>query len=205
MTTIVTPSVKLVHATPDSEALIEMAGRVCYRSVPKDPVNSAGNFIKMLKRRHHMSVLEHASAGFIIQTDRAIGNEIVRHRVASYSQESTRYVCYLKDQFDSQISVLVPHDILPNTPSYDIWWAGVCFAEQTYLGLTKAGQTPEMARSVLPLCTATTLVWTANFREWLHIAALRDDLAAHPDMRVIMQMIKAELAKIAPHVFDWAE
>lgn len=201
---IVSPSVTLLHHTPDPERIIERAGRLCWKSAPRDKQDSHVAFIRMLKSNKHESVLEHANAGFVILTDRAIGNEIERHRIASYSQESTRYVCYAKEQHGGEIQVLCPKNLSPDAPGYDDWLTSCQESERRYLAMIAKGCKPEVARAVLPLCTKTELVMTANFRSFRNFLNLRTDEAAHPDIRIVAGLIRDELVKIAPTVFsEW--
>lgn len=154
---------------------IEIAGRVCYQSEPKgDPEK----FIRMIIKRGHESVLEHGSLTFKIRTNRAIANEIVRHRLASYSQESTRYVKYDDIEF-------IPGEKLRDSNLEEL----LSKAEFAYKFLTDYGLKPEEARDILPNATATTLVMTMNFRELRHFLKLRLDKAAHPQIRDLAGMI----------------
>ena len=154
---------------------IEIAGRVCYQSEPKgDPEK----FIRMIIKRGHESVLEHGSLTFKIKTNRAIANEIVRHRLASYSQESTRYVKYDDIEF-------IPCDRLGKTYGEDM----LSRSEDAYRFLINQEFKPEEARDILPNATATTLVMTMNFRELRHFLKLRLDKAAHPQIRELAGMI----------------
>ena len=154
---------------------IEIAGRVCYQSEPKgDPEK----FIRMIIKRGHESVLEHGSLTFKIRTNRAIANEIVRHRLASYSQESTRYVKYDDIEF-------IPCDRLGKTYGEDM----LLGFESAYKFLIDQEFKPEEARDILPNATATTLVMTMNFRELRHFLKLRLDKAAHPQIRELAGMI----------------
>lgn len=154
---------------------IEIAGRVCYQSEPKgDPEK----FIRMIIKRGHESVLEHGSLTFKLRTNRAIANEIVRHRLASYSQESTRYVKYDDIEF-------IPGDRLEGSFAEDM----LIRIEYTYQILIAKGLKPEEARDILPNCTATTLVTTMNFRELRHFLKLRLDKAAHPQIRELAGMM----------------
>lgn len=205
---IVEPSVELLHATPNAEQIIERAGRVCWKSEDKITDDSHVAFIRMLMEpgRKHESVLEHASAGFSVVCDRGISHEIVRHRICSYSQASTRYCNYGKGKFGGEISVIKPSEIVkgeyPGTPEFNAWWHSCQTAENEYLKMLAAGAKPQNARSVLPTCLATEIVWTANLREWRHILTLRGAPSAHPDIRVIISMIKPHLLRIAPTVFE---
>lgn len=163
---------------------IEIAGRVCYQSEPKGyPENE--KFIRMIIKRGHESVLEHGSLTFKVRTNRAIANEIVRHRLASYSQESTRYVKYDDIEFipwvDSENPLLL---------------SALKTIENHYMMLLDPWEefnvdkcTPEEARDILPNSTATTLVMTMNFRELRHFLKLRLDKAAHPQIRALARIM----------------
>lgn len=154
---------------------IEIAGRVCYQSEPKgDPEK----FIRMIIKRGHESVLEHGSLTFKVRTNRAIANEIVRHRLASYSQESTRYVKYDDIEF-------IPCDRLGKTYGEDM----LLGFESAYRFLIDQEFKPEEARDILPNATGTTLVMTMNFRELRHFLKLRLNKAAHPQIRELAGMI----------------
>lgn len=156
---------------------IEIAGRVCYQSEPKGyPENE--KFIRMIIKRGHESVLEHGSLTFKVRTNRAIANEIVRHRLASYSQESTRYVKYDDIEF-------IPGDRLGRSYAEDM----MTRIEEAYIFLIGQEFKPEEARDILPNATATTLVMTMNFRELRHFLKLRLDKAAHPQIRELAGMI----------------
>lgn len=199
---IVNPSATLIHHTPDPERVIERAGRVCWRSEERITDDSHVAFIRMLKGKNHESVLEHASAGFLIVTDRGISHELVRHRIASYSQESTRYCGYNKGKFGGEIQVIRPSGVSEADAQ---WVMAMIHAETAYLEMLKRGAHPQEARSVLPTCLKTELVMTANFREWRHFLALRLSTAAHPDIRYIADMIRAQLVVISPNVFsEWS-
>ena len=191
---------ELVWSTPNPEQVIEAAGRTCYKSEDKITPDSAGRFVKMIAKNGHESVIEHASASFRIITDRGISHEIVRHRVAtSYSQESTRYVCYGKEKFGKEITVIEP----PNLDETQrlLWHVACQEAELSYLKMLDAGATPQITRSVLPTCLKTELVMTTNFRAWKHFIALRTSQAAHPQIREIALEIEKILTQLAPNVF----
>ena len=154
---------------------IEIAGRVCYQSEPQgDPEK----FIRMIIKMGHESVLEHGSLTFKVRTNRAIANEIVRHRLASYSQESTRYVKYDDIEF-------IPCEKLREDYVEDM----LLGFENAYKFLTYYGSRPEEARDILPNATGTSLVMTMNFRELRHFLKLRLDKAAHPQIRELAGMI----------------
>lgn len=195
---IVQPSATLITHTLDSEKVIELAGRVCYKSEEKITADSHVAFIKMILKSGHESVLEHASASFHLVTDRGISHELVRHRLASYSQESTRY-CNYGNQ--NSITVIRPCGIISENAKR-IWYDAMVEAEDCYLALLGEGLTPQVTRSVLPTCLKTEVVMTANFREWRHFLKLRLSPAAHPDMRELAGLIRDQLVTLAPTVFE---
>lgn len=182
----------VLSSTPDAARLIEAAGRTCYRSEERIGPGTARAFVSMLRRRGHMSVLEHASATLRLTTDRGVTHELVRHRVASYSQESTRYCDY-----SGSLRFVRPVGLAHVAQ----WEAAMVSAAQQYRLLRDLNERPEQARSVLPNSLATEIVVTANFREWLHILDLRTDVAAHPQMRVLMGLVEGLLIDLCPEVF----
>ena len=168
--------------------------------------------IAMLIKRGHESVLEHASATFKITTDRGITHEIVRHRIASFSQESTRYVDYMvKEDGEAveskaiNIKVILPIGL--DDGQMDVWSRAMIKAEEYYEDLRRSGCPPQVARDVLPTCLKADIVMTCNFREWRHFIKLRASKAAHPKIQVIAKGIHAALNKHAPNVFPdlWPE
>ncbi len=206
---IVEQSAELEFITPDAAQLIERAARTCYKSEGKIHEGSADLLIQKIIKRGHLSVLEHASATFRFVTDRGITHELVRHRLAAYSQESTRYCNYSKDGSEGSgaIQFILPCDEhgFPRWSAGDmrleIWQAQMLLAEQAYLDLLEAGETPQFARSVLGNSLKTEIVMTANFREWLHVIELRTAVAAHPQIRHIIGLASAMLAVKCPVIF----
>ena len=196
---IVRPNVELLWVTKNPESIIELSGRTAYKSEDLISKDSSKKFIKKIYRSGHHSVLEHASASFKIVTDRGITHEIVRHRLASYTQESTRYCNYSANKFNSEISVIEPPNL---TISMRNQWLQACeFAEASYFNLLQLGVSPQIARSVLPTCTKAEIIMTCNFREWLHFISLRSSSDAHPQIQPIALAILRELAGYAPSVF----
>ena len=195
---IVTPSVELLNITENAEALIERAGRTCYKSEDKITPESASVFIKSLLKRGHLSVIEHASATMKFICDCGVTHELVRHRLASYSQESTRYCDY-----GGEICVIVPPDIGNDTNDhkYCTWWTACRNAEISYRNMHAIGCPPQIARSVLPICVKTEIVVTANLREWMHILKLRTSKAAHPQIRNLMKIAEQLLIEKCPTIF----
>lgn len=174
---------------------------VYYSDCPKCYERSAQEFIQKILKNGHHSVLEHASASFRVICDRGISHEFVRHRIFSYSQESSRYCNYSSDKFGNEITVIQPLGLHQETFEYADWVISCQSAERSYFSLISRGVSPQVARSVLPTCLKTEIVATTNFRSWRNFLKLRLDKAAHPDMIVIAKLICAELKKVAPTVF----
>lgn len=201
---IVEPSVELLRITEDGARAIEEAGRTCYKSEDKSTDDSAYRFVRMLSDRGHQAMLEFGYASFRVVTDRGISHEIVRHRLFSYAQESTRYCNYSKDKFDKEISVVLPSNIrsTDRDGSYELWKQACELTQKHYFLLLQSGCSPQVARSVLPTCLKTEIVMQANFREWLHFLYLRHSPHAHPDMQLVAAQIGAILKKECPAVFE---
>ena len=177
---VVEPWAKLISHTPAPAELVEAAGRTCYKSEPKGAPEA---FVKMILGRKHHSVLEHASASFRFVTDRGISHEIVRHRIASYSQESTRFVNYSENGRMGGIQVIVPSTVRPENRA--IFIKGFEAAQHFYQAALDAGEPPQNARALLPTGTKTELVMTCNLREWRHFIAMRNAPDAHPDILMV--------------------
>ena len=193
------PSVELMFITPNAAQLIEAAGRTCYKSEDKITDESAEAFVKMIDKRGHHSVLEHAYATLRFVTDRGITHEIVRHRIASYSQESTRYCNYTKNKFGAELTLLPPSGM--SVAERFIWDRAANQSEQNYNDMIAAGSPPQRARGVLLTNQKTEIVVTYNFREWLHFLKLRTAKAAHPDMQIVAIQAGRILAEECPAVF----
>lgn len=178
--------------------LIEEAARACYLSDDKIGEDTWGPFIRQRIDEGHDSVIEHSMITFIFITDRGIANELVRHRLTSPSQESTRYVNYK----NRDIEVIMPSDIQPGTPAFDEWYTSMLNSLDTYQRMASLGVKPQVARSVLPLCLKTKIYITANIREWRHIFQLRTSKAAHPDMRLLMASALEQAKEMFPVMFD---
>ena len=181
---------------------IEKAGRTCYKSEDRITDESAEAFIRKLIERGHESVLEHESITVRFICDRGVSHEIVRHRIASFSQESTRYCNYSGDRFENQITFIKPCFLPEVSVTYRLWKRAMFVAEKKYFGLLNWGCTPQEARSVLPNSTKTEVVMTANLREWRHFLKLRTAKAAHPQMRELTVPLLHELQERIPVVFD---
>ena len=176
---------------------IEYTGRVCYKSEDKITDDSAVEFARMLIRRGHLTPIEQSFFRVRFVCDRGVSHELVRHRLASFNQESTRYVDYEKG---GEVMVIEPPGL--NDASRPIWRQAMLDAEAAYLHLRKSGQKPEIARSVLPNSLKTEIIVGANMREWRHIFKLRAAKPAHPQMRQLMCPLLAEMRERVPVVFD---
>ena len=181
---------------------IEVAGRTCYKSEDKITQESSKGFVKGIIKSGHHSVIEHISITVRFICDRGISHELVRHRLAAFSQESTRYANYSKDKFGNEITVIKPVFWSEESEAYGYWLAAMKNAEDTYLNLLKTGAKAEEARSVLPNSLKTEIVMTCNLREWRHVLNLRCSKAAHPQIREIMLPLLKELHEKIPVVFD---
>lgn len=211
---------------------IEKAGRTCYKSEDKITDKSCINFVKKIITSGHYSVLEHEKVTVRVICDRGVTHEIVRHRIASYSQESTRYCNYGKDS--NGVTFILPMwfykyldpcleekeynytNYLYNTVqniknkgeftsdnlNFIAWYQLIGNCESTYLDLLARGQSPQQARSVLPNSLKTEIVMTMNLREWRHFFTLRTAPAAHPQMREISISMLEEFKKLIPIIFD---
>lgn len=179
---------------------IEKIGRTCYKSEDKITNESAEKFVRNLIKNGHESVLEHYSISLRLICDRGVSHEIVRHRIASYSQESTRYCNYSEDKFGKEITFIKP--IFNNELLEDIWTYDIGEIEDMYFQLLDKGATPELARQVLPNSLKTEIVATMNLREWRHFIKLRTSPAAHPQMRDLAFKILKILKDNVPVLFE---
>ena len=180
---------------------IERIGRVCYKSEDKITEKSAGKFVQMIIKNGHESVLEHEKITVRIVCDRGVSHEIVRHRIASYSQESTRYCNYSDEKFCNEITVIKPVFWSEDSKEYQLWRETVKRVEESYMSLITMGASPQEARSVLPNSLKTEIVVTMNLREWRHFFRLRSSEKAHPQMREIACMMLIDFKKILPDIF----
>jgi len=201
---IIEPSVEII--TPiDYDAImqhLEACGRTCYKSEHKTGPGSAERLVRNLIKRGHESVLEHYSFTVRWIVDRAISHQIVRHRIASYSQESQRYCSYIKDAFGGNVTFIRPVQIEPGTPAYTIWESMMQRCECAYFDMLALGCSPQAARSVLPNSTKTELMMTANIREWRHFLKLRTSAGADPNMRYIAGQLLTVFKTVMPALFD---
>lgn len=182
---------------------IEKIGRVCYKSEDNITEDSAERFIRNIIDRGHESVLEHVSISVRVVCDRGVSHEIVRHRVASYSQESTRYCNYSNEKFGDELTFIKPCYWDEDSDSMKLWEVTMGIIENTYQCLIKQQKaTPEQARSILPNSLKTEIVITMNLREWRHFFKLRCAKAAHPQMKQVAYLILEQFQKEIPIIFD---
>lgn len=211
---IIKPDVQFITPIDGATILkrLEQCGRVCYKSEDKITEGSAEKFVAGIIKRGHEAVLEHCSFTVKFICDRGVSHEIVRHRMASYCQESTRYCNYGKGKFGEEITVIEPcffHDQHSDQDweNYQKWEAAMADAEAWYMELLQNGATPQEARSVLPNSLKTEVVMTANIREWRHFLKLRCSPAAHPQMREVALILLDKVHWLIPVCFDdiWSE
>lgn len=175
---------------------IEFAARISHRSEDKQTDESWDTFItRVVMTMGHVSVIEHKSVTVDVLTDRGITHEIVRHRLSAFTQTSTRYVRY-----DGGMAVVQPPDI--EGDNYKDWMESCEYAETAYIAMRNRGVTAQIARSVLPTCLASRILWTQNLRGWRHTLLLRTSKAAHPQMREIMNPLLKQFQERIPLLFD---
>ena len=194
---IVPQSIEFMKMTGLPEDLCELAGRTAHKS--EDQMGNTCEFITRILGLDHESVIEHASATYRIICDRGVSHEMVRHRLVSYTQESTRYCNYSDGKFGNEITVIQPPDM--DSVEIATWQLACKESEKMYFRLLKLGQPSQIARSVLHTCLKTELVMTTNFREWRHIIKLRTSPKAHPQMQEVACMIRDDLISRAPVFF----
>lgn len=180
---------------------LERCARICYKSEDRMDDEFNPRFLKSILTRGHESVIEHEKITVLFMVDRGVSHEIVRHRIASYSQESTRYCNYSQDKFGSEISLIEPY-FLVGKESYRLWEQSCRTAEECYIKMLEQGCSPQEARSVLPNSLKTELAVTFNMREWRHFFALRGTAPAHPQMRQVAIPLLLLLQKHFPVLFE---
>ena len=181
---------------------IEKIGRVCYKSEELITEDSAETFVRNILKRGHESVIEHEKISVKMVCDRGVTHEIVRHRVASYSQESTRYCNYQKDKFGNELTFIKPVFWSEDSEEYAVWKHMMQQCEEQYMHLIRLGASPQEARSILPNSLKTEIVVTMNLREWRHCFRLRTAGAAHSQMREIACMVLEEFRRQILVVFE---
>lgn len=200
---IIEPGFEILQEINGEEILkrLERIGRVCYKSEGKITETSCESFLSNIIARGHESVIEHEKLTVKFICDRGVSHEIVRHRIASYSQESTRYCNYSKDRFGSELTFIKPCFWREDSEAYRAWEQAMAEAERGYFRLLELGASPQEARSVLPNSLKTELVATMDLREWRHFFKLRAAPAAHPQMRQIAGALLREFQRRLPVIF----
>lgn len=184
---------------------IEAVARTCYKSEGKIQEGSAAKLVAGLIKSGHEAMLEHASVTVKFVVDRGISHELVRHRLASFAQESTRYCNYSKDDFGSEITFIIPDYLEYKSEGWNIWKESMKQAEDAYFKMLDFGLSPQQARAVLPNSLKTEVVMTANLREWRHffkLRALGTTGKPHPQMLEVAVPLLEDMKNLIPVVFD---
>lgn len=207
---LIKPSYEILNFDCDIN-LIERAARTCYKSEPK---GDAAKFVEKICRNNHLSTIEHSLITVKIIADRGFLGEITRHRLCSFSVESSRFINYNK----KGVSFIIPpwvnikpglyqyleeeESLNSNNADSIAWCNSMLDAEYYYTLLINRKQKPEQARSVLPLALATEMIISANAREWRHIFELRCQKTSHEQMREIMIPLRDEFIRRCPCIFN---
>ena len=201
---VISPSFEIINPPDGQEVLrhLELCGRVCYKSEGGIGEGSAERLVSHMLSRGHESPIEHFSVSVRIISDRGVSHEWVRHRIASYSQESTRYCNYSQAKFGNELTFIKPYFADEGAPLYEAWADAMREAEKAYFDMLNKGAKPEDARSVLPNSLKTEFICTMNLREWRHFFALRCAEGALPAMRETSVPLREEFRKLIPVVFE---
>lgn len=204
---IVPVSYEIVSFNPEEDMkCIERAARLCYKSEEKIREGSDEKIIKFLIDKGHEAMLEHSRLSVIFTVDRGVSHELVRHRLASFAQESTRYCNYSQDKFGNEITVIKPWFFVESgdnsSRAFNDWSRAMVECENRYFDMLAAGCKPQEARSVLPNSLKTEIMVTANYREWRTIFKLRTAPDAHPEIRGVMLALLEYVKVRVPVVFD---
>lgn len=221
MIKIITPSVEIINNEDvhNFYLRIEEAGRTAYKSEGKITPDSSKPFIQGLLKSGHLSVLEHVSLSVRVITSRGVTHEIVRHRLGSYTQESTRYCKYdngltvIRPSFFRHIPLgefkdtmdisAVSHGYM--SPAEFVWCSHMVQCEYDYTEMLNNGCTPQQARGVLPNDLKTEIIITYNLRQWLHFFDLRyhgKTGKPHPDMKEVATLIFNGFMELLPEIFN---
>ncbi|OJV64359.1 MAG: thymidylate synthase, flavin-dependent [Clostridiales bacterium 38-18] len=201
---IINQSYRIIDSFSGSDILkyIESIGRVCYKSEALISDSTSKNFVKSIILNGHESVIEHFKISVQFVCDRGISHEIVRHRIASYSQESTRYCNYASDKFGNELTFIKPYFWEENSEWFNVWFKTMQIIEENYIEMVKNGVKPQEARAILPNSLKTEIVVTMNLREWRHFFKLRCSKNAHPQMRELVIPLLIEFKSRIPIIFD---
>lgn len=184
---------------------IERACRICYRSEDKITDTSYKNLLNNCINRGHESVLEHEKISVKLVGDIGTYKDLTRHRIASFSIESTRYCNYGKDKFGNELKFMRPVHIEEGTKEYEIWEECMKNVEKAYIEMSSLGCLPDQLRMLLPHSTAAEYALTANIREWRHIFSLRCSSHTHPAIRQLLIPLLLKFKEDMPELFNEVE
>jgi thymidylate synthase (FAD) len=202
---LVDPSVEIITPINGEEIIkhIERCGKVCYKSEDTIKDGSCNTFVKKILESEHESVVEHFSVTVRFTCSRACSHQLVRHRIASYSQESQRYVNYSRGKFGNQITFIKPLDFDSMTIEQQFKYKiALEDSERSYMSLVSLGLKPQQARGVLPNDTKTEVIVTMNLRSWRHFFKLRTDKHAQLEIRTLASNLLNEFKANIPVVFE---
>ena len=225
---LINSSVQILDEINESEVINKIAkvARTCYKSEDASTTDKDKALVKRLIQSGHEAMIEHYSISVKFICDRGVSHELVRHRMASFAQESTRYCNYSKDKFGSELTFIIPTWTNLVEGKYTNWDGDWChveelkllkkdvsdktdqflhlceYAETSYELMIDRGATAQEARQVLPNAIKTEVNMTANLREWRHFFKLRCATAAHPDMRVLALDLLKQMYIAIPTVFE---
>lgn len=181
--------------------LIEKLGRISHRSEDKQTYNSYERFIKAVVLDHgDWSIVEHASATVVFRVDRGVTHELVRHRLFSFTQESTRFVNGRKS-YPNGLEFIQPVEIQQKSLTESCLHMSFVRAENDYLGMLDDKIRPQEARSVLPNALAATIAVTGNLRNWRHFLLMRTSKETHPDFRAVTIPLLAKFQSLIPFLY----
>jgi len=182
---------------------LELCARNCYKSEDGVDDDKTEVFLKkrILDTGHH-AMLEHHMISVRFIVDRGVTHEIVRHRLASYAQESTRYCNYSKLKFDQQITVVDIRPYCKTGKGREIWMDLQQASEKAYFAMLEAGEKPQIARSCLTNSLKAEIIMSANVREWMHFFKMRASKYAHPQMREVACPLLREFRTKIPVIYD---
>ncbi len=203
---IINPSIEFLWSTDDPLKKIELAGRTCYKSEANITEDSSKKFVATLISRGHEAMIEHASMSYRIICDRGVTHELVRHRLFSFAQESTRYVNYNNKEMEFITPIYWKkekyYESDKETKMFFSWMDAMVKAEEIYKEMIDEGATPQEARSVLPNSLKTEIVVTGNMRQWRLFFKLRTHKTAHPQMIEVAEKLLTDAKSRVPIIFD---